>query len=163
MSNIDDSLKGMDSELGKDLKIRGIKIEHFRGVPNDISLNFSIRDKAESALIFGDNGIGKSTIVDAIEFVTQGSVQGSVSGNSREWLYNSISLTSDGQASVDLFLNDDSHYSASIYKDYEEGVVKKDGGFVKAFRYAPFILRRQDILSFWGLPNEQNLRFFQVC
>ncbi len=95
MSNLGDSQKGMDSEQVKDLKIRGIKIEHFRGEVNDISLNFSIRDKAASALIFGDNGSGKSTIVDAIEFVNQRSVQGSLSGNSKEWLYNSISLSSD--------------------------------------------------------------------
>ena len=64
-----------------DQKIKRIEIEHFRGITNDLSISFDLKGKAESALIFGDNGSGKSSVIDAIEFITQGSIQGNQAGN----------------------------------------------------------------------------------
>lgn len=130
-----------------DVKIKEINIEHFRGIPNNVSLNFELQGRTESALIFGDNGSGKSSIVDAIEFVTQGSVQGKTSQKSNDWLYHSISFTWREQAKVELVLDNDNRYQSSMKRNYDEQKIDKEGTIIKAFRYAPYILRRQDILS----------------
>ena len=47
-----------------DQKIDKIIISHFRGITNELSLSFNMKGKTESALIFGDNGSGKSSIID---------------------------------------------------------------------------------------------------
>lgn len=143
-----------------DVKIKEINIEHFRGIPNNVSLNFELQGRTESALIFGDNGSGKSSIVDAIEFVTQGSVQGKTSQKSNDWLYHSISFTWREQAKVELVLDNDNRYRSSMKRNYDEQKIDKEGTIIKAFRYAPYILRRQDILSFWELPSYQKLKIF---
>ncbi len=143
-----------------DVKIKEINIEHFRGIPNNVSLNFELQGRTESALIFGDNGSGKSSIVDAIEFVTQGSVQGKTSQKSNDWLYHSISFTWREQAKVELVLDNDNRYQSSMKRNYDEQKIDKEGTIIKAFRYAPYILRRQDILSFWELPSYQKLKIF---
>lgn len=143
-----------------DIKIKEINIEHFRGIPNNVFLNFEMQGKAESVLIFGDNGSGKSSIVDAIEFVTQGSIQGKSSRKSNDWLYHSISFTGREQAKIELVLDNGNSYQSSMKRNYDEQKIDKEGIVINAFRYAPYILRRQDILSFWELPSYQKLKIF---
>ena len=55
------------------MKIAKIDIESFRGIPGHCSLDFRDKSgKACSAIIYGGNGSGKSSIVDAIEYNLQG-------------------------------------------------------------------------------------------
>jgi len=51
-------------------RIKQLKIEGFRGATQPLELEFD--EKKSVVLIFGENGTGKSTIVDAIESVTLG-------------------------------------------------------------------------------------------
>lgn len=62
------------------MKIKTIHIEKFRGIPSEIDINLT-DDKGDSVstVIYGDNGCGKSSIVDAIEFNTQGLIEHSQS------------------------------------------------------------------------------------
>ena len=58
------------------MRIARINIQSFRGIPESCSLDF--RDKrgnACSAIIYGGNGSGKSSIVDAIEYNLQGRIE----------------------------------------------------------------------------------------
>ena len=48
------------------MKIDKIRIENFRGATNPIDIEF---DDRPVTLIFGENGTGKSTIIDAMDFV----------------------------------------------------------------------------------------------
>lgn len=143
-----------------EIKIRNICIQHFRGISNDLSVDLTLRSEPESALIFGDNGSGKSSIVDAIEYVTQGTIQGNQSGKGGDWIYNSISLTGDNSAEIKIQLSDGAEYNACMARNIEEYKVDSEHKIITCFRYAPFILRRQDILSFWQLPNQQKLKLF---
>ncbi len=143
-----------------EIKIRNICIQHFRGISNDLSVDLTLRSEPESALIFGDNGSGKSSIVDAIEYVTQGTIQGNQSGKGGDWIYNSISLTGDNSAEIKIQLSDGAEYNACMARNIEEYKVNSEHKIITCFRYAPFILRRQDILSFWQLPNQQKLKLF---
>ncbi len=51
------------------MKILNLHIQKFRGIV-DIDLNFN----GENAVIFGPNGVGKSAVVDAIDFLLRGEV-----------------------------------------------------------------------------------------
>ncbi len=51
------------------LKIKTIIIENFRGVRLPIVIDFVKGNKLTSALIYGRNGTGKSSIVDAWEWL----------------------------------------------------------------------------------------------
>ena len=51
------------------LKIKKITVENFRGLRLPVSIDFVKGNKATSALIYGRNGTGKSSMVDAWEWL----------------------------------------------------------------------------------------------
>ena len=51
------------------MKILNLHIQRFRGIV-DLKLNFN----GENAVIFGPNGVGKSAVVDAVDFLLRGEV-----------------------------------------------------------------------------------------
>ena len=58
------------------MRISKVYIKSFRGIPNECSLDFcDKKGNAKSAIIYGGNGSGKSSIVDAIEFNLQGRIE----------------------------------------------------------------------------------------
>ena len=52
--------------MSKD-RIKSIELKHFRGATQPLQLDFE--PKKSMVMIFGENGTGKSTIIDAIDFV----------------------------------------------------------------------------------------------
>ncbi len=144
----------------RDIKIEKLHIDHFRGISNDLDLSFNVTGQAESALIFGDNGSGKSSIVDAIEFITSGTIQGNKSTKAGGWLYNSVSLENKEKANIVIELMNHNPISALFERNIEEQKVEGEWSTIKEFRYAPFILRRMDILNFWSQQTQQKLMLF---
>jgi RecF/RecN/SMC N terminal domain len=57
------------------LKIKKLTIENFRGLRLPISIDFVKGSKTTSALIYGRNGTGKSSIVDAWEWLLNTSIE----------------------------------------------------------------------------------------
>lgn len=57
------------------LKIKKITIENFRGLRLPVSVDFVKGNKMTSALIYGRNGTGKSSIVDAWEWLLNTSIE----------------------------------------------------------------------------------------
>lgn len=131
------------------LRVCAVHLESFRGSPLTLDVDLCARTGAVSALIFGDNGAGKSTIADAIEFGLQGRV-------GRSTLYDSPvgpSLRSfASEEGATPYLRIDLSDGSSVERSVE---VRQDGASVQlgdpirpGFRLAPITLKRQDILRF---------------
>jgi hypothetical protein len=82
------------------VKLRGVEIEGFRGAPVRWSVPFSSR----SHFIFSENGRGKSTIADALEFLTRGDL-GAFHREGCE-IDAAVNLDGDGVARIEAGIRD---------------------------------------------------------
>jgi len=142
MEQKQDKLKNMA------VMIESIEIEAFRGISLKKEIKFSTDKKQTCCTIFvGDNGSGKSSIIDAIEFVTQGQIHNtkSLSTKSKVEVFNKFT---DKKPSVEIVLNNGTKRKRIIDID-EEGKIKSDQSVLPQFGKGPFIFRRNNILQFW--------------
>lgn len=137
-------------------KISSIDIKTFRGIPNKCQLEFTEKDSPRSLILYGGNGSGKSSIVDAIEFVLQGRIGRSVSikNPKRPSLFNL--LHSDYVSPlVSVTFNDDTTFkrTVDIERLEKEGEIEirttiNPGEMCDGFGRVPIVLRRSDITAF---------------
>lgn len=150
------------------MKIKKLHIKSFRGIPNECSLDFCGKDgKAKSVIIFGGNGSGKSSIVDAIEFNLQGRIE------------RNVDIKNPKRPSV-LNLFPDEYVNAYTRIEFDDDtindrniIVKKDevnDRYVvnstseelhEAFKEVSIALRRNEIISYNNV--EERLRQFFIA
>ncbi|MFB6838850.1 AAA family ATPase [Streptomyces sp. NPDC056361] len=127
-------------------------MESFRGIPGELNVSFlHSNGKPSSAIIFGDNGSGKSSIVDAVEWACQQAVGRSkaLQGSSVPSLVN---LASHGRScSVEVTLSNGRKVSRRATFT-EQGVELIADPVPEAFRRVPMSLKRADILRFIDTP-----------
>lgn len=132
-----------DSEV----RIRSVELFGIRGAPGSLKIPFLFKKEPVSSLIFGENGTGKSTIVDAIEFALQGRI-------GRSTLYDS-----PVSPALRSFSRDSGNWSLVELSDgtkFRREVVTSAGGTTAAepltvrpgFRLAPITIQRSDLLRF---------------
>src|SRR5258706_10981300 len=73
----------------------------FRGVPGEMTVDFG---KGESIVVYGDNGTGKSTIADALEWYFTGGIE-LLSHEGRQHAVRCVGGEVDGVTSVEVFTN----------------------------------------------------------
>lgn len=130
----------------KGLRLCGVSVSGFRGSPGEITLDLTKSGKPTSVLLWGDNGVGKSTIVDGIEFALQGRNDRSADFNSS--LRPSIRNVTSSAASADVTLSDGTHLNRALDVN-EVGRLEATPRAVRpGFRIAPVVIRRSDILRF---------------
>ena len=106
-------------------KISSIDIKAFRGIPLKCQLDFTEKNSPRSLILYGGNGSGKSSIVDALEFVLQGRIDRSISIKSpkRPSVFNL--LHSDFVSPlVSVTFNDDTTFKRTVDIERRE----KEGG-----------------------------------
>ncbi|MER6158532.1 AAA family ATPase [Streptomyces sp. NPDC001868] len=132
-----------DSEV----RIRSVELFGIRGAPGSLKIPFLLKKEPVSSLIFGENGTGKSTIADAIEFALQGRI-------GRSTLYDS-----PVSPALRSFSRDSGNWSLVELSDgtkVRREVVTDAGGTIAAepltvrpgFRLAPITIQRSDLLRF---------------
>lgn len=134
------------------VRVSRVEIKGFRGVPGSLEVSFRGNNRESSAVIFGENGSGKSTIVDAVEWACQKSVgrKSQLRGSGIPFLRNLASGTSTCSVQVTLSTGETiariatfSEYGVQILGDSVPGI----------FARVPMSLKRADILRFLDTPD----------
>lgn len=145
------------------MKIKTIHIEKFRGIPSEIDINLT-DDKGDSVstVIYGDNGCGKSSIVDAIEFNTQGLIEHSQSIQNPtrpSVLSYQVANREVSLPITKIYFDDDSDFERKVTCEIE--LKEKDGEVTRKVKYgmtpvktihsfniSSFVFRRNDLYRF---------------
>ncbi len=128
-------------------RVLSVRLKSFRGSPEEMVLDFSRNGTPASALVIGDNGVGKSTLVDAIEFGLQGRIGRSLAFDSPLGPA-AASFAGSDRPEVEVVLDDGSKVTRALI-ERDSGRLSADSDAVRpGFRLAPITLKRQDILRF---------------
>ena len=128
------------------LRVNELEVCGFRGISSRLLVDFRPPGSdAASMMISGDNGTGKSSIVDALEFALQGRLL-------RNRLIRALSASS-GSCWTEVRFSD----GTTLRREANDspGVPHPDYGV------SPFVIRRADIEEFWSMPPRLRLRAFR--
>lgn len=147
-------------------KIKSVKIKSFRGVPNTLTVDFVKKDNGIplSTIIYGGNGSGKSTIVDALEFCIQGRIERSeeLKNNTRPSVLNYVNST-ESNPEIEVTFDDGSicKRSVSIVRNADNQIEYNIANEAPHpdFNYAPIVLRRNDIIAYNYTKGSQRLLY----
>lgn len=129
------------------MKIRRLEISSFRGIPDNVSILFPLKNnKPASLIILGDNGVGKSSIVDSVELCLQGQILQSKRLDSST-APSIKSFHSQQLPNIKITLENGEVIDRSIIED-EQGLLSDLKYPHQLFSISPFVLRRHDILRF---------------
>ena len=111
-----------------------------------MTLDLTKNGKPVDVLLWGDNGVGKSTLVDGIEFALQGRVDRSSDFTSgpRPKVRNLLSP----MAAAAVTLSDGSRVERSLVTNGDGRDIPSHHDVRAGFRIAPVVIRRADILRF---------------
>lgn len=147
------------------MKLKELKINSFRGIPSEVSMNLSDKNKKpSSAIIFGDNGSGKSSIIDAIEFLLQNRIDRTVT-LLNPLRPNVLNLNNSAEAVIECVFEDSSIYTRSItpqYSEKDETVhpIRSHNEMHRDFQISPIVLRRSDIIKYMQVPIQSKQLLF---
>src|SRR5262245_30723090 len=79
-------------------KLQRLVMHAFRGIPSDLTVDFG---KGESTVVYGDNGTGKSTIADALEWYFTGEIE-LLSHEGRQHAVRYVGGDDDGVTSIEI-------------------------------------------------------------
>ena len=145
------------------LRVSSIEINEFRGIPQKLIIDFHAKGSKTpvSMILSGDNGVGKSSIVDAIEFVLQSRI-GGMENLSDEYSPISMSQPICLNSYATIKFSDGSKITREI-TELQNGETKREcvyqdnkgnyhqfQGRHPDYASSPFTLRRSDILRFWS-------------
>jgi AAA15 family ATPase/GTPase len=134
-------------------KISKLTINNFRGIPEEVNLNLTAENsnKPVSLILSGDNGTGKSSIVDALEFALQGKM--------RKNSNTAFSLSSKLYPRVEVCLSDSTSVVRQMVFNGKRVQLENEDPHEK-YSISPFVLRRADILRFVETPDVSKQRIF---
>jgi len=146
--------------------VKNIVLRNFRGIVGPMGVEFPVPGASGSVLfIIGDNGTGKSSVCDSIEFATRGVISRRLQGG--EKTRREVRNLSDKKAppSVWLEISSGEHFVRGAPRGHDwvwpEGSspLQRDKP-VPGFEYAPVVIRREAVESFWRIPAASRLDYF---
>lgn len=141
-------------------KLLSLTVDGFRGAIQETHIDFrSSGDlKPRSLIISGDNGVGKSTFVDSLEYCLQGRIQRRQSLTDPDRPL--VLALGKNTGTVRVELSDGRTVERSVYRDKDGKLHRSNSSLDSGFSIAPFILRRSDILQFWETPVHRRQTVF---
>ncbi|WP_203135977.1 hypothetical protein [Microbacterium sp. JZ31] len=141
--------------------IRSVRVANIRGFVDEVtvSLGRAGGPALVSMTLMGENGSGKSSVADAIEFGVRGVVsRRSVGGaKQRRELRNLVAAASAPRVEIDF---SDGTSIARGHARRGSSVVHAGQEPLAGFSYCPVVVRRRDIDGFWLVPDELRRQFF---
>ncbi len=125
--------------MSQKFNLRTLEVKSFRGIKN-----YKINFDSKSLVLVGENGSGKSSIVNAFEFLFTGKVD-SLSG--KQAIRHNDSLVHLGDKKEDLFVEAKIGKNV-ITRTLKDGVSYKDKDVLEDFKHGSFLLNRQKLLKF---------------
>ena len=125
--------------MSQKFNLRTLEIKSFRGIKN-----YTINFDSKSLVLVGENGSGKSSIVNAFEYLFTGKVE-SLSG--KQAIKHNDSLVHLGDKKEDLFVEAKIGKNV-ITRTLKDGVSYKDSDILEDFKHGSFLLNRQKLLKF---------------
>jgi AAA15 family ATPase/GTPase len=144
------------------MKIKSIEIDGFRGIPKRLKLNFQPERSSTplSVILYGDNGTGKSSIIDAIEFALQSRV-GRAKSINESGSVSLLSLSSENDCCMVIAELSDGSFIERHINTYEDELYLSNYLPHPLFSVSPFVLRRTDVLRLQDTPEiQRQLVFF---
>ena len=146
--------------------ITRIVIHAFRGIPGLVAVDLPpVGRVASSLLVLGDNGSGKSSIVDGLQFGLQCEIRGE---RGQRAVALARSKATEALPDVRITLSDGTEVRRVVSWEEREGgtpLARVDTSAASDFAKTPLVLRRADILRFWETPPDQRqlvfLRYFK--
>ena len=143
-------------------KILEFTATHFRGIVSTVTVELRrpSRPTADSLILYGDNGTGKSSLVDALEFGLRGRLSRR-DADGRKVRREVRNLAVGGAPGVAVTLDN------GLTVKRGGGCVDKPGvhpaeatAIIDGFQFSPITIRRQDIEYFWRVPENERQAFF---
>lgn len=150
------------------MKLKKLYIQSFRGIPNECSVSFvDMKGNPCSTLIYGGNGSGKSSIIDAIEFALQGRIERSTQLNNykRPSAINFSNINKSLCPIISIELDDCIKYKREIVKKSQDSyteIVCNDQESLKDFSIVSLALRRNDIIAYNRARLEEKVILFSA-
>lgn len=149
------------------MRISKLHIESFRGIPEELDINFTnYQGEAVSTIIYGDNGTGKSSIVDAIEFALQSRIgRESFIHNKKRPSVISKKHADPKESKVIISFDNGETVERGIRIEYKNDKIKytRTNDLPCAnYDIVPIVLRRNDIMTYNIISGtERQVMFFK--
>lgn len=130
----------------RNVRIATVTVTGFRGSAGTVQLDLTKSGKPTDALLWGDNGVGKSTLIDGLEFALQHRVDRSSDFNSS--LRPSVRNLATPSAVAEVKLSDGQSVTRSLVTNKAGRDEASHFDVRPGFRIAPVVIRRADILRF---------------
>lgn len=136
------------------MKIKNIKINAFRGIPDELEINLD----GKSLLLLGENGTGKSSIIDAIEFFFTGKISHLMSKGPLALNDHGPNTKNLSKPYVTLEINPGSHIISRTFGSNLNApkILQKDFDLAQK---GQFILRRSQILKLVNTIDSERYKF----
>ncbi|WP_332445698.1 AAA family ATPase [Dehalococcoides mccartyi] len=129
------------------MKVKAISLSWFRGAADAVSLE----PNCKSMVIYGENGAGKSSFVDAIEYVLNGKIghlAHEYSGKHQEKAVPNTHKPEKAKTELSLKFADDSELRMEINANGSSTTSGADSGGINTWDYRRTVLRQNEVAAF---------------
>jgi AAA domain len=140
-------------------RINAVTVGNLGGIGEQVTLSFAKGASATgySALILGENGTGKSSVCDALEFVLRGVVSRRGPGGVKIKHELTNFHRPQERPSVTVAFDDGKVYGRGKTRGVTKAPARSP---VEGFAKCPVVVRRRDVIGFWAAPAELRQDFF---
>ncbi|WP_298500845.1 DUF2813 domain-containing protein [uncultured Methanobrevibacter sp.] len=141
--------------------VRALEVQHFRGISTKKTIDLS----SKINILWGENGTGKSSFVNALEYLFKGKLAAldfSAKGNKKAFIHKG---SDEDDFEIKLIFGDRAEYVKNITDPEPSKAIRKFLNKNKSFlNEASFILTRKKLLEFInGSPTDKYKSIMRLC